>query len=124
MAFISGPQVLVGIQDLHLHLHGGLLAIGFGRNLGDHAVPFEVRKRVDGHDALLLRARAGEIVLRDVEFDLQIDQIGQRDDRPCGPPSAPLANCDVINSPFSALRSRIVPLTGARTWVASSCDFA
>ena len=34
----------------------------------------------------------GEVVLRDIELDLNVVQISQRDDRARGPPSAPLAN--------------------------------
>ena len=41
-------QVLVGVQDLHLHLNGRFLAVRFRRHLGDDAVPLEIRKRVDG----------------------------------------------------------------------------
>src|SRR5438067_1956655 len=43
---------------------------------------------------------------------------------PCGPPSAWLANCDVTSSPLSAVRSRMVPVTGALIRVASSSDLA
>ena len=88
------------------------------------AVVLAIRKRVDRDDAFLFGAQLGEIVLRDIEFHLQIVQSASATTSPCGPPSAWLANCEVTSSPFSAVRSRIVPVTGARITVASSSDFA
>ncbi len=38
-----GPQIGIGIQDLHFHLHRGLGPVGLGRNLRDHAILLAVR---------------------------------------------------------------------------------
>ena len=67
-----GAQILIGMQDLHLHLNGGLLAIGFGRDLIDDAVRIcDVGKGVGGDDAFLRGVQFGKIVLVNIEFDFE-----------------------------------------------------
>src|SRR5438477_8382055 len=66
------------IENLNFDLHRGFLAIGLRRNFRDHSVVLSVRKSVNCDHALLPGAKLGEIVLRDVEFDLDIMQVGKR----------------------------------------------
>ena len=73
-------QVLIWILDLHFHLDGCLLAVCLGRNLRNFAVIFAIRKSVHGDDTFLIRTQFGKVVLRDVQFDLNIVQIGESDD--------------------------------------------
>ena len=75
-----GPKICVRIQNLHLDLYRGFGAVGLGRNFGNHAVVLAVGEGIDRDRPLLLRAKFGEIILRDIELDLKIVQIGQGDD--------------------------------------------
>src|SRR5580704_2847211 len=67
----------IRIENLHFHLYRGLRPVGLRRDFGNHAIPLEVRIGIDGDYAFLLGAELGEIVLRDVEFDLKVVQVSQ-----------------------------------------------
>jgi hypothetical protein len=79
LAFISGRRWRPAWFHLHLDLHGGLLAVGLGRDLLDEAVVLAVGKGVGGDGSVLAGVQLGEIVLADVQLHFQVVQIGQRD---------------------------------------------
>ena len=72
-------QVVIRVENLHLYLNGCFLPVRLGGNLVDHAVVFAIGVGVYRDDALLLRTEAGEVILRDVKFDLDVVQVGQGD---------------------------------------------
>ena len=113
------PQMRIRIQNLHFHFDRRFLAIGFGRNFRNHTVPVKIRKCVHGHDGFLMRGELREIVLRNIESAWISFKSARETTEPWGPPCR-AGKLAVISSPFSAVRSRIVPLTGARIAVASS----
>ena len=69
--FISGRKIFIRIQNLHLHLHGRLLAVRFRRNLGNLPSYLRSGNASTVTIAFLFGPSRAEIVLRDVEFDLQ-----------------------------------------------------
>src|SRR5262249_39846293 len=78
---LFGTQIIVRIENLDLHLHGRFLAVTLGRDLIDHALVLAIGISVSGHHCTLLWAELGEIVLADVEFNLQVREIGKSHDR-------------------------------------------
>src|SRR5579871_1478959 len=73
------PQVTIGILHPNLYLHSGLLTICLGRDLFDEAVILAVGTvSVSGDDAGLSRAEFGKIALINIQFNLQVVQIGHR----------------------------------------------
>ena len=66
------PEICVRIQNLHLDLYRGFGPVGLGRDFGNHAVVLAIGEGIDGDRPLLLRAKLGEIILRDIELDLKI----------------------------------------------------
>src|SRR6185369_3310092 len=75
------PKVRVRGQDLHFYLHRGFRPFGLGRHFRDHAVVLAVRESISCDYAFLFGVEPGEIVLRDIEFHLEIVEIGQGDDQ-------------------------------------------
>ena len=68
------------MQDLHFHLHRRFLPIRFRRHFCDLAFVGAVFEGVEGDDAFLIGRQLGKVVLRDVEFDLNVVEVGERDD--------------------------------------------
>ncbi len=52
-----------------------------GRHLGDHAAVLPVRESIRCHYPFLSGVEPCEIILRDIEFHLQVVEIGQGDDQ-------------------------------------------
>ncbi len=57
------------------------MPVGLGGNLSDLAVVFAIGKCVHSDERFLFRTKPSEIILGDVQFHLQIVQIGQREYR-------------------------------------------
>ena len=74
-------QVGIGFQNLNLDLDRRFLPVRFRRHFGDLAFVGAIFEGVEGDDAFLLRRELGKVVLRDIEFDLNVVQIGEGDDR-------------------------------------------
>ena len=70
------PEKVVRVVDAHLHLYGGFRAVGFGRHLLHKALILAVWVSVGSNGAFLLRPQLREIILADIEFHLQVVQIG------------------------------------------------
>ena len=69
----------VRIQNLHLHLHRRFGAIGLRGNLCNGSIPLQIRIGIHHHYAFLPGPEFGEVILRNIKFDLQVVKIGQRD---------------------------------------------
>ena len=74
-------QVGIGLQNLNLDLDGRFLPVRFGRHFGDLAFVGAIFEGVESDDAFLLGRQLGEVILRDIEFDLNVVQVGERDYR-------------------------------------------
>ena len=75
-----GAEVGIRLQNLNFHLDGGFLPVRLRRHLGDFAFVGAVFEGVEGDGAFLFRREFGEVVLSDVEFDLDVVQVGERND--------------------------------------------
>src|SRR5262249_41601441 len=75
---------IVRVEDLYFYLHRRLLPVRLRRNLRNLAVVLAIGEGVRGDNASLSRTQAGEIILRDVEFYLDVVQVCERHNRASG----------------------------------------
>ena len=76
-----GPEVRVWLQNLNFDLNGRFLPIRFGRHFGNFAFVRAVFECIESDDAFLLGRQFGKVILGDIEFDLNVVEISERDYR-------------------------------------------
>ena len=119
---MSGRMSSSGCGKFNLHLNRGLLPVGFRRDFIHTAVIDAVRICVCHEGARLIRCNAVEIVLINIQFDLQIAEIGKGDDEGLRAAIANKRSRDHLALLDVALENSAV--TGTRISVESSMVFA